>query len=246
MTTIKIRNKNAIIELLKGGKVFEKILLAEGLKPDALTKNILALAGKRKIPVETKPWKMMEKGRSGGTPEVLLGLLAEPSDWKLKDILADISIHNQLPFFLILNRVNYPSNIGFIARTAFAAGVNGLFYQGDKELFLNEETIHFSLGAIARIPLIKMSVFEALNELKSNNVKTYALHMQGETYFKEDLTGPAAFVLGAENEGLSEKICDRCDQKLSIPMQSGIDSLNVGATAAIVLYEKIRQDTLIK
>ena len=119
MNEIKVRNKNAIFELLKGEVVFNKILMVENLKPDNLTKKILEIAKKQKVPVEIKPWKSMEKGRSGGTFEVIVGLLSEPNDWSLNELLADLTNQNRAPFFLLLNRVSYSSNIGFIARTAF-------------------------------------------------------------------------------------------------------------------------------
>ncbi len=102
------------------------------------------------------------------------------------------------------------------------------------------------MGAIARIPLVKMSIFESLKELQKSGVKTFSLQMDGDTYFKENLSGPVAFVLGAEGEGLSEKVSSRCHKKLTIPIRKDIDSLNVGVSAAIILYEKVRQEDLIK
>ena len=240
--SIKVRNKNAILELLKGGVDFEKIILADDLKQDDLTKEILLIATNLNIPIEKMPRHRMDKGRSGKSQEVLVGFLVPKNDWLLKDLLDDLSKKNRDPFFLLINRVGYANNIGVIARTAFAAGVNGLIFQGEKDSFLNEETLHFSIGAIARIPLVKMNIFEALKELRKYSIKTFSLQMGGKTYFNEDLSGPISFVLGAEGKGVSEKVSSRCDKKLTIPMRKEIDSLNVGISAAIILYEKVRQE----
>jgi len=246
MKTIKVRNKNALLELLKDKADFEKIVLADDLKKDDLTREILAVANSRNIPIEKMPRRKMLKGRSGNGREALIGFFVSKNILSLKELLEDLLKKNQDPFFLLINRVGYASNIGVIARTAFGAGVNGLIFQGEQDRFLNEETLHFSMGAIARIPLVKMSIFESLKELQKSGVKTFSLQMDGDTYFKENLSGPVAFVLGAEGEGLSEKVSSRCHKKLTIPIRKDIDSLNVGVSAAIILYEKVRQEDLIK
>ncbi len=242
--SIRIRNKNAILELLQEGLNFEKITIAHDLKQDDLTKEILSIASQKKIPVEKILRRKMIRGRSRRSQEVLIALLNPNNEWTLKDLLNDLARKNEDPFFVLIHRVTYENNIGLIARTAFAAGANGLIFQGEKDNFLNEETLHFSTGAIARIPLVKMSIFESLKALKKNGIRTFSLQADGKVHFKEDLTGPIAFVLGGEREGLSDKISDRSDQKLSIPMKKGINSLNVGISAGIIFYEKIRQEDI--
>ncbi|MBI4121165.1 MAG: RNA methyltransferase [Parcubacteria group bacterium] len=242
MKTLIIRNKNAMLELLKSGATFEKISIVTGLEQDNLTQEIIATAKSKGVRIEEAPINKMAKRRSGQTREVLTGFLASENIWTLRNLIDEIYKRNESPFFLLVNRVDFESNIGVIARTAFAAGVNGLIFQGDVDRFLNEETLHFSMGAIARIPLVKMSIFEAIKELQKEGVKTFCIHMGGKTYYKEDLSGPVAFVLGAEDKGISDEISSRCDAKLSIPMQQGIDSINVAVSAGVVLYEKVRQE----
>lgn len=242
MKILKVRNKNAMIELLRGNTNFEKISIVSNLEQDDLTKEIISLAESKGVRIETTSIGKMAKRRSGQTREVLVGFLKSENIWSLKDLLDDLYKKNQNPFFLLINRVDFESNIGVIARTAFAAGVNGLIFQGDKDRFLNEETLHFSIGAIARIPLVKMNIFEAIKELQKNSIKTFCLQMGSNTYYSEDLSGPVAFVLGAEGEGISDNILNKCDKKISIPIHKEIDSLNVSVSAGIVLYEKVRQD----
>lgn len=242
MKTLKVRNKNAMMELLRSGAKFEKISIANRLDKDSLTQEIILIAKSRGIRVEPAPIKKMAKRRSGRTREVLVGSLIPENFRTLKTLLGELYENNQEPFFLLVNRVDFESNIGLISRTAFAAGVNGLIFQGDESRFFNEETLHFSMGAIARIPLVKMSIFEALKELNKNGIKTFCLQMGGVPYYNEDLSGPVAFVLGAEGKGVSGEVCAKCGKNLSIPMRGGINSLNVGVSAAVVLYEKIRQE----
>ena len=66
--------------------------------------------------------------------------------------------------------------------------------------------------------------------------------MNGKNYFEEDLRGPVALVLGAEDVGISPKVLERVDGRISIPMREGIGSLNVSSSAAILVYEKLRQE----
>lgn len=242
MRTITIRNKNALLELIRSGARFEKVSIVPDQEMQADTKQIISEAKKRGIHIEETPYKKMAKSRSGDAREFITGFLIAEETKSLSGLIDEIYRRDETPFFVLINRVDFPTNIGVIARTAFAAGVNGLIFQGDEREFFNDDTLHFSLGAIARIPLVKSNIFEALETLRKEGIPSYSLEMKGEMYSKVDLTGPAAFVLGAEAEGLSETVAKRCDKHLSIPMKDGIDSLNVGVSAAIILYEKVRQD----
>jgi 23S rRNA (guanosine2251-2'-O)-methyltransferase len=241
---IKVRNKHAMLELLRDGVEFEKITLVQNLDKDNGTKAILFEANKRGVPIEEMPIRRMSTSRSGESREVIIGYLAYQKTWRLNQLISHLGSKNQTPFFLLMNKVNLANNIGAITRTAFAAGVNGLIFQGSKDEFFNEDSIHYSLGAIARIPHVKMSVQDAINDLRANNISTVALDMKGKNYFNANLCGAIAFLVGAEREGLPKHILNECDQVVSIPMRPGIDSLNVSASAAIILYEKVRQEVL--
>lgn len=242
MRILKVRNKNVMIELLKSGADFEKISIVSDLEKDSLTEEIISTAESRGIRIETVSIGKMAKRRSGETREVLVAFLILERIWSLKNLLDKLYEEGKDPFFLLLNRVDFESNIGRIARTAYAAGVNGLFFQGDEDRFLNEESLHFSMGSLAKIPLVKMNIFEALKEFQREGIKTFGLQMGGNNYYDENLSGPVAFVLGEEGGGVSEDVLKKCNKKISIPMKQGIDSLNVAISAGIVLYEKVRQD----
>ncbi len=244
MKKIIVRNKKVLVELLQDKVDFEKIEIAKGLDQDEQTKKIMQLVKQQGITVEEKKRGQMEKRRSLKTNEAISGVLNIDNSLTMNDLLDKLSKEDKHPFFLFINKVDFAINIGLIARTAFALGVNGIFYQGKEEDFLNNEIFHYSMGAIVRIPLIKVGIFEALKELQKSGVKIYSIQMGDKIYSEVDLTGPVAFVLGEEKEGLSEKISERCDAKLSIPMRKGIDSMNVGVSASIILSEKVRQEGL--
>jgi len=238
---IPVRNKNVMYQLLESGTSFNNILIAQNLTKDHLTTQIINMAEARGISIQATPYDKMPKGRSGTTSEVILGYLSQPDDWTFSKLIAELSQTKTTPLFIVANRINFSNNIGSIARTALAAGVNGIFYQGEQSDFINEETVHFSTGAILRIPTIKMNIFQVLKELKKLGIKTFALDMDGSTYYKEKLTGAAAFILGEESTGLSPAIINECDSTLSIPMKNNVESLNVSISSAIILNERMRQ-----
>jgi 23S rRNA (guanosine2251-2'-O)-methyltransferase len=165
------------------------------------------------------------------------------NNWELDELLNHLTADgNKQPFFLILDELKYTQNIAAIMRSAFAAGVNGIIVNPQEKGLVTNETIRISEGAAERIPLVEMSLFAAIKILKDNDVKVVGVNMQGEHYFDVDLRGPVALVLGAEDTGISNGILERCDVLASIPMREGIGSLNVSATGAIMVYEKLRQE----
>lgn len=240
-----VRNKNAILELLKGECKFEKIQIVVDLDQDELTQKIMEQAAKDNVSIEVSAYEKMPKRREGEGREVIVGYVIPNNEIKLNDLIDEIYSKKETPFFVLVNRVEFKNNIGIIARTAFAAGVNGIIYQGDDDEFINEETIQYSIGTIARIPIVKMGIFEALKELKRNDIKTFCTMMTGQSIYKTRLTGAVAIVLGAEDKGISEDVAHKCDEQISIPMKVGLDSLNVGISAGIVMYEKVRQDLFL-
>jgi 23S rRNA (guanosine2251-2'-O)-methyltransferase len=239
---LKVRNKNVIWELIKDDSIkFEKICMVQNLDQDQKTKDILQLAKDKNIRIEIQSLKKMPHRRSGSTHEVLVGFINLSNHVQLEDL----TNKEDKAFFIMINRVDFDTNIGMIARTAYSAGVTGIIYQGDTDMFVNDESLHYSLGAIARIPLVKMPIFEAIKRLKMLGFKVYALDMVGVNYTSENLCGPMALIVGEERAGLSNKIIEKCDGVLSITMKNPIDSLNVSISTAIVIYEKIRQESII-
>jgi 23S rRNA (guanosine2251-2'-O)-methyltransferase len=100
-----------------------------------------------------------------------------------------------------------------------------------------------SMGAAAFVPLIGMSLFQAVDMLNRYAVSIVGVEVgMGEVYSDIDLRGPTAFLLGGEAAGISEPLVKRCDKFVNIPMVSGVASLNVSVASALVMFEKVRQE----
>lgn len=239
---VQIESKNALVELLKEDKDFDRIYLANNAYKDEKTKEIVELAAKKNVPIERISRRALSRRVKSSNFESVVGLMFSDNQWDLKELIDHIYENDQQPFFLILDHVKYEQNIGAILRTAFAAGVNGIITPVKKANWLNNEIARISMGASERIPLVEMNLFAAIKQLKKNAIKTYGITMDGQAYYSTDLKGPIALVVGAEDVGISTGVLDRVEGAITIPMREGIGSLNVSASTAILVYEKLRQE----
>jgi len=239
---IQIESKNALLELLKEGREFDKIYAASNAFKDEKSREIFELASKNKVPILKVSRRALNRKLRTSSSESLIGYMISNNDWNLKELLDKIYEERKIPFFLILDNLKYSQNIAAVMRTAFASGVNGIIINPQDKGLISDETIRISMGAAERVPLVEMNLFNALKTLKENDIKVYAVHMEGQNYYDVDLRGPVAFVLGAEDVGISPGMLERVDANISLPMREGIGSLNVSATASVLVYEKLRQE----
>ena len=239
---IQVESKNAILELLKEGRDFDKLYIAANAFKDEKVREIVEIAGKKNIPVLKVSRKIITRRLRNSNSESILGYMYSQNNWDLEELLDKLSSEGKQPFFLVLDDLKYTQNIAAIMRTAFAAGVNGIIVNSQEKNLITNETIRISMGAAERIPLVETNLFNALKLLTKNNIKIFAVHMDGKVYFETNLKGAVAFVMGAEDVGITAGLLERADEKISIPMREGIGSLNVSASAAVVMYEKLRQE----
>ncbi len=166
--------------------------------------------------------------------------LVEPPEIKLLDLKLGVK-----PLVIVLERVEKPGNLGAILRTADAAGVDAVIVCDELCDIHNPNVIRASLGAIFAVPTVSCSSQEAIAFFRAHGIKTVAAVVQAtESLFAKDLTGSCAIVLGSEQDGLSDLWVKNSDIKLRIPMKGKVDSLNVSVSAAVMVYEALRQRSL--
>lgn len=238
---IQIESKNALLELLLDDRDFERIYVASNAFKDVKTREIIRLANQKGIPTIKVPRRTLSRKAKTGA-ESVIGVMVSENSWDLNELMDKIYEEKKIPFFLVLDNIKYTQNIAAIMRTAFAVGVNGVVVPPSQKPLITDETLRISMGAAERIPLVEMNLYEALKKFKKEDIKIVGVHMDGETYFKQNLKGPIALVLGAEDVGISTGMLSRVDKTISIPMNEGIGSLNVSASASILMYEKLRQE----
>lgn len=155
--------------------------------------------------------------------------------------LADIKL-SEKPLVLVIEGTEKPGNFGAILRTADAAGVDAIIANDPQLDIYHPNAIRASIGAAFDKQIAIATREETIAWLAANNITTYATSKRGEKDFYDfDLTGGIAFVLGAEHSGLSEEWREAADEYIKIPMTGVVDSLNLSASAAILLFEAVRQ-----
>ncbi len=152
-----------------------------------------------------------------------------------------------VPLLAVVENAEKPGNLGAILRTADAAGVDAVIachsseHAGSTDLH-NPNTVRASLGTIFSMPIAQGSTAETIAWLKTRGIRIAAATPEGATrYTDADLRGPLAIVLGSEAHGLTAAWLAAADLRLAIPMHGQADSLNLAASAAILLFEALRQ-----
>lgn len=147
-------------------------------------------------------------------------------------------------FLLFADQVQDPGNLGTIIRTASAVGVTGIILSPGTVDPYNEKTIRSTMGAILSIPILEgIMVEDFLAQARSNQVKVVAGDLRGnKPHFFANLSGKVCIAVGNEAGGISPELRTGADELVTIPLKQRVESLNAAVAAAILLYEKIRQD----
>ena len=146
------------------------------------------------------------------------------------------------PLFIVLETVEKPGNLGAILRTADAANIDGVIICDPQTDIYNPNAIRSSLGCIFTMPVVTSTTEHTIAWLRQQGIRTFATALTATRFYHEaDYRQPTAIIMGSEAFGLSQKWMDEADELLKIPMRGKVDSMNVSASAAIVLYEALRQ-----
>jgi len=147
------------------------------------------------------------------------------------------------PLLLILDGVTDPHNLGACLRVADGAGAHAIVAPKDHAVGVNATVAKVASGAAETVPYIMVTnLARTLNELKDFDIRVIGTSDDAEqTLYDIDLTGPIAFVLGSEGDGMRQLTRKTCDQLVRIPMAGAVESLNVSVAAGVCLFEALRQ-----
>lgn len=197
--------------------------------------DINKLRGSYFEPVEVTP-QVYEKIAYRGSTEGVIAIV-EPRFLSLKDLeLGDN------PLIVVLEGVEKPGNIGAVLRSADAAQATAVVVCDPLTDLYNPNLIRSSLGAIFTVPCVACSSIECIKFLKENNIKILTAQLQdSELYYHTPMRGSTAIVMGTESTGLTQAWREAATAHIRIPMRGELDSLNVSVSAAILLFEAVRQ-----
>lgn len=153
-----------------------------------------------------------------------------------------VNVKNEDGFYVLVDKVQDPGNMGTIIRTAHAAGALGIILTKGTVDIYNEKTLRATMGSIFHIPIIHDDNLEELNLLKENGFKLIVSSLDTDKNFYDlNLQGKIIITLGNEGNGVSNEILNLADTKVKIPMPGNAESLNVSIAGAIMMFEVVRQ-----
>ncbi len=216
-------------------------LYIDGGRRDGRMRQLLARAEEAGVRVTSVDAKRLQ-AMAGETPHH--GVVAQCHDIELarslEDILDQVSRNTLL---LLLDGVTDPRNLGACMRTADAAGVDAVIVPRDRSANLTPVVSSAAAGAAESMPLIAVTnLARAMEQIREAGVWIVGAAGEGEkTLFELDLTGPLAWALGAEGEGLRRLTREKCDWLARIPLRGHVESLNVSVATGVCLFETLRQ-----
>ena len=161
---------------------------------------------------------------------------------KSRDLRLDELQLGDKPLVMVLEGVEKPGNLGAVLRSADAAGADAVIVCDPLTDLWNPNLIRASIGAVFTVPTVCCSSQEAIAWLKARGIRILTAQLQDSSaYYDCDMTGPTAIVMGTEATGLTDPWRQAADAHVLIPMLGRLDSLNVSVSAAILLYEAVRQ-----
>lgn len=225
--------------LLAGTRPAREIFMADDLDRADILEDITGLADELGVPVRTVGRKRLNAEAATGSHQGVMARATALPERSLDDLVGVPQ-----PFLLVLDGVTDPGNLGAILRTAECAGVTGIVLGRHRSVHITPTVTKAAAGAVEHLPMAVVGgIPTALSELASAGVSTAGLDAAGEHSVFGSLpdSDGVALVLGAEGKGLSRLVRDRVDLLVAIPLQGGLNSLNVAAAAAIACFEVVRR-----
>jgi 23S rRNA (guanosine2251-2'-O)-methyltransferase len=228
------------METLRAGRRdVTQIILAEGAEEKGIILDLIGLAKKRNIPVKKVARRMIDDLARGANHQGV-ALRTSPYPYLELDALMTIAeTRGEKPFFLILDLLQDPQNVGTVMRVADSVGVHGVILQDRRGVGVTAAVTNASSGAVEHLNVVQViNLVSAMKRLKEFGVWLVGLDVGPtvEPLDQTDLNIPLGLVLGSEGEGMRRLVRDTCDLMITLPMRGHVDSLNVATVGAVALY----------
>ena len=238
---LTIYGKNPVLEALKDPNItFFRLHLTEANKPRDFEKKIIDLAEKRGIEIVSHTRQSLSRISRNINQDQGVAADLEYRNYQLfDDFITKIPKGN---FTLIaLDGITNPQNLGMIIRSVAASPCFGILLPSRGTAAISPLVIKASAGALFKSTIIHCDTLEkALPELKNLGVEACVLSADGKTLINDFKTGsPVIYVLGNETTGVSQAIKNICSRQIRIPMNNGVESLNVAVTAALLAFHSL-------
>ena len=229
-----------VVEAIEAGREIEKLYIRKGAEGQLMT-ELRDLCLRHRVHVQEVPVEKLHR-LVRGNHQGVVAQIAAIAYVQLDDILERVP-DDETPLVVVFDGVTDVRNFGAIARSAECAGAHGLIAPLKNSAPVNAEAIRASAGALTTIPVCRVgSIRNTIKTLQAEGFQVVAATEKSrKLLYDADLRRPTALVMGAEETGISKEVLKLCDERLAIPLIGRIESLNVSAAAAVMLFEVVRQ-----
>ncbi len=231
----------AIIEAIKNGKTVEKVLIKKGLNNE-LIKELNFLIRENNIVTQLVPVEKINRITRKNHQGVIAFISPIVFD-NIENVLPGIYESGEQPLLLVLDQITDVRNFGAIVRSAECAGVQAIIIPEKGMARIGADAVKTSAGALHHLPICKVNnLLKTVQFLSDSGIHIVAATEKGEKLYTDaDFNRPVAIVMGSEDDGISKQILDIANEQLKIPIRGKIESLNVSVSAALMIYEAVRQ-----
>ena len=238
-----IEGRNPVIEAIKNDREIDKIMISNSAKEGSI-KKIIAMAKEKNLVVQYVDKNKLDEISTSHAHQGVIAQVSEYKYYELDELIASAKEKSEHPFFIILDEITDPHNLGTIIRTADAVGAHGVIIPKRRSVHITPTVAKASAGAVEYVPVCKVTnIVNTIKKLKEEGLWIAAADMDGQPFYEQDLTGPIGLVIGSEGFGLSRLVKQNCDFTVKMPMVGNVTSLNASVAGGILLYEIFRQRT---
>jgi 23S rRNA (guanosine2251-2'-O)-methyltransferase len=236
-----IIGKNPVLESLRSGREINKIWIGEQSKSSA--KQIIELAKSQGVLVQSVPKKKLDQLADTSNHQGVIASIAAYRYAELEELFRRAGEKGEKPFFILLDEIEDPHNLGSILRTADASGVHGVIIPKRRSVGLTAVVAKASAGAIEHVPVSRITnLARTIDELKKRGLWFVGTDANGnEDYRNTDFDIGVGLVIGNEGKGISRLVKEKCDFLVKLPMAGKVSSLNASVAAALLMYEVYRK-----
>lgn len=240
-----IVGRKPVLEAINSNEEIDQVYLLYGQKGNIIN-AIRAASKKRGIKCNQIPSEKFSSLIKHQNHQGVAAIISEQKFFSLQEIISS-SKKNQYPLILILDSIQDTHNIGAILRTAECVGCNGIVVTKHNSAPINQTVVKTSAGATEHLKICSVTnLSQAIKELKENDFWIVGSSLENaKNYTEIDYKIPLAVIVGNEEKGIRKLTADNCDFLVKIPMKGKIQSLNVSVAAGVLLFEILRQRTLI-
>lgn len=229
-----------VAEAIEAGKQIERIYMRKGADGQ-LINDLKDLCYRHRLHIQEVPVEKLNR-LTRGNHQGVVAQIAAIEYVTVEDIFERVP-DDETPLIVIFDGITDVRNFGAIARSAECAGAHGLIVPLKNSAPVNADAIRSSAGALTSIPVCRVGSIRNTIKMLQNEGYTVvaATEKSRKLLYDADFTRPTAIVLGNEERGVSKEVLKLCNEQLAIPMIGHIESLNVSAAAAVMLFEVVRQ-----